>query len=544
MQQIPLLPTELQARLELIEQKITIYWQRKRYDHIVFQGSDYSKRICHKLTELIELLPSGLSSDEKFLVYALAWLYDIGMQSPNLGAIGINYQPGSTLSQEYLNLIRENKQLLSYDLIIESIANVSGSHINLGLFADNYTEAIAEICKHCSISSWKNLQEESVIPGNPGLIRPRLCAALLLLADQLYVDPNRVNTGNLKYANLNPEEKAYWTLFQYTQILPLKKGQIYFSYRLLEEEEMYLPYIRGFMESRFRYENNRVQHYLFNDFGLSLVPSIEPHISHPLIQVNVLDEETIQYLIDKVWPIFKPVPHVSKKEFPAFIPRRDMDEIPPDRGYKNSNIPGKGENRPTKNILFLNANPPDTDRLRLDMEIQTIDDVRWDSRYRDYINLIPQFTVGRNDIIKYLLRYKPAIVHFGGHGDRQGRIILEENGKAFPLTKKVITEIFSILKQEVLCVVLNACYSDDQAEEIANCINGCVVGMKTSIDDEIAVSFSKGFYQGICSNADLMLSFTLGKAQIDISQNRVSSHPIPKMFCSKNCNASGLRILG
>ena len=45
-------------------------------------------------------------------------------------------------------------------------------------------------------------------------------------------------------------------------------------------------------------------------------------------------------------------------------------------------------------------------------------------------------------------------------------------------------------------MLLNACYSEVQAEEIYKHID-CVIGMKSSIQDRAALDFSEGFYDAI-----------------------------------------------
>ena len=67
-------------------------------------------------------------------------------------------------------------------------------------------------------------------------------------------------------------------------------------------------------------------------------------------------------------------------------------------------------------ILFLAANPKDTDRLRLDEEVRTIDERLRLAQHRDRFNLEQQWAVRTHDILDAMLRYQPDIVHFSGHG--------------------------------------------------------------------------------------------------------------------------------
>lgn len=71
---------------------------------------------------------------------------------------------------------------------------------------------------------------------------------------------------------------------------------------------------------------------------------------------------------------------------------------------------------PMIKILFLAANPRDTDRLRLDEEVRAIDEALRKADFRDYFELHSHGAVRIEDLQELLLRYQPQIVHFSGHG--------------------------------------------------------------------------------------------------------------------------------
>ncbi len=90
-------------------------------------------------------------------------------------------------------------------------------------------------------------------------------------------------------------------------------------------------------------------------------------------------------------------------------------------------------------ILFLAANPQDTSRLRLDEEIRTIQERIRASKHAATIQLIPELAVRRADLSDALLRHKPHIVHFSGHGTSSGQLYLEdERGLKQPVAASAI----------------------------------------------------------------------------------------------------------
>ena len=186
--------------------------------------------------------------------------------------------------------------------------------------------------------------------------------------------------------------------------------------------------------------------------------------------------------------------------------------------------------KPVK-ILVLATNPRETDPLRLDEEVRGIDEALQQSRFRDKFELEQQWAVRVSDLQRFLLRYKPDIVHFSGHGSESSEIILEDNeGNSKPVQASALSRLFSLLKDNIKCVVLNACYSEAQAEAIAKHIN-CVVGMSRAIGDDAAISFSAAFYRALGEGRDVKTAFELGCNQIDLEN--LDEQDIPKLKVAK-----------
>lgn len=168
-------------------------------------------------------------------------------------------------------------------------------------------------------------------------------------------------------------------------------------------------------------------------------------------------------------------------------------------------------------ILFLTANPSDTTRLRIDEEQRTIDQEIRKTELRDRFQLITHHAVRVKDVQELLQRHKPNIVHFSGYGTTDGKIIMNdetENGYAVP--PNALSNLFKILKKNIRCVVLNACYSQNQATGIAEQIDA-VIGMDSVFDDDSAIKFSASFYLALGYGENIQNAFELGKNAIDLS---------------------------
>ena len=183
-------------------------------------------------------------------------------------------------------------------------------------------------------------------------------------------------------------------------------------------------------------------------------------------------------------------------------------------------------------ILFLAANPLDTTPLRIDEEVRAIDEkLRW-AEFRDMFEIKQHWAVRIADLQEYLLRHRPHIVHFSGHGSRSSEIILQDSlGKSQSVSVQALSGLFSILKDNIRCVILNSCYSEGQAQAIANHID-CVVGMSNTITDSSAISFAASFYQALGYGRSVRTAFDLGCAQIDLAG--LGEQETPKLLARRH----------
>ena len=186
-------------------------------------------------------------------------------------------------------------------------------------------------------------------------------------------------------------------------------------------------------------------------------------------------------------------------------------------------------------ILFLSADPTNAGRLRLGNELSNIQAKILQAGLRDNFELLqPQMSVTTSNIQFELLEKKPQIVHFSGHGGDDGRLYFEDaTGRAIPVSIMALGVLFKQLRNHVSCVVLNACYSADQAEAIAKNIK-YVVGMSAPINDQAALAFAKGFYVGLLAGSvsehnDVFVdAFVAGCTQILLDYE--AEYKIPQLY--------------
>lgn len=170
-----------------------------------------------------------------------------------------------------------------------------------------------------------------------------------------------------------------------------------------------------------------------------------------------------------------------------------------------------------KTILFLAANPKNTTPVDLQKEAKEIAEGLQRSKKGDKFQLEQHWAVTPREMQRAILDYKPEIVHFSGHGAGEGGLALEdEAGQIKLVNTKALAALFEAFKEYVECVILNACYSEVQANAIARHIP-YVIGMNQAVGDNAAREFAVGFYDTLAAGESIEFAYKLGCVSISMA---------------------------
>lgn len=180
-----------------------------------------------------------------------------------------------------------------------------------------------------------------------------------------------------------------------------------------------------------------------------------------------------------------------------------------------------------KTILILSANPKGADVLKLQEEIRNIREGLNRSQNRLQFEIKKRKNARIKDLRQSLLDTKPTIVHFCGHGTgEQGLVLEDEAGNPHLASTEALSSLFEIaindVKIPISCVLLNACYTEVQAKEIVSHVN-YVIGMQDEIRDDLAISFTQGFYDGLGAGQSIDVAYKLGCNAIQFEVDRKSA---------------------
>ena len=193
-----------------------------------------------------------------------------------------------------------------------------------------------------------------------------------------------------------------------------------------------------------------------------------------------------------------------------------------------------------KTILFMGANPPEVRSVQLEIEHSRIS-----TELSGKFNLPTEKFLSANQISKLIIKHKPYIVHFSGHGknpesgehgeegagmsravgrlpkdygQKGGIVTFSEDMRELKIVDDdVIDFLFSSavnnLGIPIQVVVFNSCYSESQAKVIGKYIP-YVIGTANAIKDDLAIAFSTGFYFGLAQGLSIEQAYTSGRMDV------------------------------
>lgn len=225
--------------------------------------------------------------------------------------------------------------------------------------------------------------------------------------------------------------------------------------------------------------------------------------------------------------------------------KSDGDSSTPPPSVNQHSIPNpETVIEPKKTILFFASNPLDTGQLQLEKEFAGISASLQEKQA--IFNVFSKWATRANEVQSEIVKRKPQIIHFSGHGVgalvdnsravgrpsqiESGLIFQDARGRSQVMDTgdlKRMFELFAKYNMKVNTVVLNACYSAEQAKAIMPHVD-YVVGMTTAVGDEAAIVFAKEFYAILAETGNVEMAFDFGVSAINI--DNLPDGDTPKLY--------------
>ncbi len=181
-----------------------------------------------------------------------------------------------------------------------------------------------------------------------------------------------------------------------------------------------------------------------------------------------------------------------------------------------------------KKILMLSASPKNINPLRLGEEARKIQEALKLAKRREQFEIATFWAVRVEDLRRAMLDHQPSIVHFSGHGAGTEGLAFEDNSGITQLVSgEALANLFELFRGTVECVILNACYSEVQAQAIHQHVD-YVIGMTQPIGDVAAIEFATGFYDALGALEGYDYAFRMGCTAIQLKGGDENLTPVIK----------------
>ncbi|MGK7899709.1 MAG: NACHT domain-containing protein, partial [Xenococcus sp. (in: cyanobacteria)] len=176
-----------------------------------------------------------------------------------------------------------------------------------------------------------------------------------------------------------------------------------------------------------------------------------------------------------------------------------------------------------KAILILAANPQGD--IRIDREIRDLQKAIERNKNSEQFEVKIALAVRPEDLQELLYENKPYIVHFCGHGAGEQGLVFESNTEGKQLvSNQALSGLFKIFKDNVECVLLNACHTEAQADVIVEHVE-YVIGTSREILDKAAYFFAVGFYKALVREKSIETCYEWGCNTVQLSMPKVNIVP-------------------
>jgi hypothetical protein len=271
-------------------------------------GIEHSYRIINYIFEILKNKNVTLSEGDYFILFASAFLHDIGMQCDlnKHEKLKKVLKDNNTLTQEFNHLsldytpeeikeLREIHNILSHNWIIQACKNESiDQKLNIVIRNINNAPIVQDIADVVLYHTKMCIDDlDDTCHYNPGKNNKKLLAAIFRLADELDIDARRVkDIKSLSNFSIDKYSEFMWWLHNRLKISFDKNNNIVLTANLNKNDKDYYSNIKELLIKQFEEKNEKIIKILYDNY-----------IAITIKEINVRELDT-EVLIPKEYYTF------------------------------------------------------------------------------------------------------------------------------------------------------------------------------------------------------------------------------------------------
>lgn len=169
-------------------------------------------------------------------------------------------------------------------------------------------------------------------------------------------------------------------------------------------------------------------------------------------------------------------------------------------------------------VLLLGASAEGD--LRVGREQKRIRAAVESALHRELIELDVRPAATANDLLDGITKFRPHVVHFSGHSNENLVVFERENDaphEGHVVTADAFNRAIMATDEPPLLVLLNACKSAAQIDQLVAEVVPLAIGMADSIDDGDAINYAAQFYASIANGQSVRSAHLAGQAALELA---------------------------
>ena len=197
------------------------------------------------------------------------------------------------------------------------------------------------------------------------------------------------------------------------------------------------------------------------------------------------------------------------------------------------------EKQVKKKILMLLTEHEEEETLRRRKEIKAVREAKDRARSGSQFDLDSRPDIGAAKFSQEMSKIEPFIIDISGHENGIENLVLGESTRGNTLTEpeklQIISELFRVCSESVKsleCIILNGCYSMDQAQEIVQHVE-FVIGINHALSETESIGFLEEFYYQIFSERNIKSAHEFGCSLLKRQVSNDIHHLLPELLTKK-----------
>lgn len=177
--------------------------------------------------------------------------------------------------------------------------------------------------------------------------------------------------------------------------------------------------------------------------------------------------------------------------------------------------------------------------LRVGREQKRIRSAVESALHRDLVELDVRPAATTEDLLDGITKFRPHVVHFSGHSNEE-LIVFEyeqDSGhRGHPVPAQAFVHAIGATDEPPLLVLLNACKSAAQIDQLVADVVPFAIGMSDSIADGDAIVYAAQFYAAIANGQSVRSAHASGQAALELAG--LEGHDLPTLATSEGVDPS------